>query len=498
MIEAARVSPDQYCSNIDEDSVPLDMDLKGNILNMAKHDKRIQGPSAVEQLADWALAYRSSDVPQAALKQAEMLLLDTLACGIAGLDDHVAHAVIETMDEIGGNPVCSIIGTAKKTGVTNAVLVNGLLIRVLDLNDYVIDAKGVIGGHPSDIIPVALAAGEFAGSSGRDVLAAIVLGYELYGRCKETMERGSPWDRVSMTGFIAPVMAGWLLKLDRDALAHAIALSVARAATSAVVRMGDISAAKSIASAWVAESGMFAAMMARHGVTGPLPVMEHRLGMKAVFPTFSGDAFASPVPADSFIMRAHIKAYPCVVTAQAAVAAAIDLHALTGGLDSIESLRVVMPDTPTVREHQGDKERADPKSRETADHSIHFVTAAAIADGTFGLPQFDEERWNDPSLRALMAKMEMATDPHLFQRAPGSFSCRLEATMKDGSRKQTEVLYAPGFSRDGLDTAAILSKFAALTPRHSSQFRQEVVAAVTGLDGSPTLAPLIKALSASA
>ena len=70
--------------------------------------------------------------------------------------------------------------------------------------------------------------------------------------------------------------------------------------------------------------------------------------------------------------------------------------------------------------------------------------------------------------------------------------------MKDGSMKQTEVLYAPGFSRDGLDTAAILSKFGALTPRHSLQFRQDVIAAVTGLDGSPSLASLIKALSANA
>lgn len=463
---------------------------------MTKHDTGPQGPGAIEHLADWALAFRSSDVPKAAIEQAGMLLLDTLGCGIAGLDDHIAEAVIEAIGDIGGNPACSIIGTNKKTSVPNAVLINGLLIRVLDLNDYVIDAKGAIGGHPSDIIPVALAAGEFAGSSGRDVLAAVVLGYELYGRCKDMMERGSAWDGASLTGFVAPVMAGWLLKLDRDALANAIALSVARAATSAVVRTGDISAAKSLASALVAESGVQAALMARRGVTGPLPVMEHRRGMKAVFPNFDRDMLIAPMPADSYIMKSNIKAYPCVVTAQAAVAAALALHPLTRGIDTIENLRVVMPDTPTVRTHQADKERADPRSREAADHSIQFVIAAAIADGTFGLPQFDGERWNDPRLRGLMARMEMATDPELTRRAPGSFSCRLEATMKDGTRKQTEVLYAPGFSRDGLDAAAIMSKFASLTPRQSPQWRQNVIAAATGLDGSPSLSPLFKALSA--
>ena len=77
-----------------------------------------------------------------------------------------------------------MIGSTAKTSAPNAILVNGALIRILDLNDYVTNAKGEIGGHPSDNIPVALAAGEMCGSSGQDVIAAIVLGYEIFGRAK--------------------------------------------------------------------------------------------------------------------------------------------------------------------------------------------------------------------------------------------------------------------------------------------------------------------------
>ena len=89
-----------------------------------------------------------------------------------------------------------MIGSTAKTSLANAVLANGLLIRVLDFNDYVIEPDGSIGGHPSDNIPVALAAGEFDNRSGLDVLAAIVIGYELYGRCKSFLERRSAVGRV--------------------------------------------------------------------------------------------------------------------------------------------------------------------------------------------------------------------------------------------------------------------------------------------------------------
>ena len=144
-----------------------------------------RGPGAVEQLAEWVLAPRAQDIPDAAINQAKLLLLDTIGCGYAAFDEEAAHAVLATLKDMGGAPQCTVIGSATKTSAPNAVLVNGSLIRILDLNDYVNTKSGQIGGHPSDNIPVALAAGELAGAAGREVLAAIVLGYEIYGRLKD-------------------------------------------------------------------------------------------------------------------------------------------------------------------------------------------------------------------------------------------------------------------------------------------------------------------------
>jgi 2-methylcitrate dehydratase len=453
-------------------------------------------PGTVERLADWAMSIRASDIPLPALHQAQLLLLDTIGCALAAPEHHASRAVIEATAAMGGAPECTVIGSRAKTNLPNAVLANGMLIRVLDLNDYVIEPDGSIGGHPSDNIPVALAAGELAHCSGRDMLSAIVIGYELFGRCKGYLERRSFWDGSSISGLVVPVMAGWLMRLDRVALSHAIALSVARAATSAVVRSGDMSAAKSLANALVAQNGAQAALLARHGVTGPLAVLDHPRGMKAVFPKLDAAALTSPLQTNSYVMRSNVKAYPCVATAQAAVAAAIELHRLTGGnLALLDRIRVVMADLPTVRAHQEDPERADPKSHESADHSFPFLIAATLIDGTFGPAQFDGERWNNAEVRAVMSRMEMTTDAELTQRAPGSYPCLLEASGTDGREYRAEVLHPPGFSRGSLERKAVVAKFHALTETRVSRVaRDRIIDAALALDKLPSLDPLMTAL----
>src|SRR5205814_4554542 len=173
----------------------------------------------------------------------------------------------------------------------------------LDLNDYVNTKSGQIGGHPSDNIPVALAAAELSGAAGRDVLAAVVIGYEIYGRLKELMDRNSDWDGVTVSGFVAPAMAGRLMGLTREQLAQAMALSGARAITPLAVRQGEISAAKSVANALVAQNGMQATILAKYGMTGPLDLFENKHGLKSIFPGINWiEPLTAPLAAESYIM----------------------------------------------------------------------------------------------------------------------------------------------------------------------------------------------------
>ena len=443
---------------------------------------------AIARLAAWLTALRAEDFPQRAIERAKLLLLDTLGCGFAALDDDCARAVLATLDALGEKPQCTVLGHPHGMSAPSAVLANGTLIRVLDLNDYVVGAhpqSGARGGHPSDNIPVALAAAELAGSPGRDLLAAIVLAYEIYGRGKALMDADSVWDGISISGVVAPAVAGWLLRLPEDKVAHAIALSAARAATPVAVREGGISAAKNIANALIAQNGMQATLLAQQGVTGPLDLFEAERGLKAVFPRGpAGEIFDAPLPDDSFIVRSAIKAYPCFAGGQSAVAAGIALHRLIGGnVDQLKTIHVALADLPIVRRWLADPGRSDPRSREAADHSLHFLIAVALNDGAFGLRQFDNARWNESKMRALMARLDITIDADLTRRAGDAYPCAIHATGHDGQPYDVEILQPPGVSPDGFDTQTVLDKFASVTERHLAPgSRNRIVDTIMALD----------------
>ena len=459
---------------------------------------RADGPGVVEQLAAWVLAARAHDLSQATILQAQLLLLDTIGCGFAALNEQSARALLEVVETSGGAPQCTVIGQARRTSAPNATLANGALVRILDFNDYVNARSGDLGGHPSDNIPVALAAGELSGASGREVIAAVVLGYEIFGRCKELMERDSAWDGVTVSGLAAPAMAGRLMGLDRGRLAHAIALSAARAATSTAVRFGDISAAKSIANALVAQNGVQAALLAERGITGPLDLFENPRGMREVF--CKGDAataLTAPLPVESYVMAANVKAFPCLATGQSVVAAGIEMHRrLRGAVDRLTGLTLIIPDTPGLRRQKDDPGRIKPASRGAADHSFNFLTAVSLIDGEFGLAQFDGERWNDPKVCALMARLEIINDSSWNRRAPDSYPCSFAVRTEDGREEVVEVPYPPGFSRSRLEAETVMKKFNTLTARHLAQrARDHITEAVMALDESASCAELMAAVA---
>src|SRR5262245_28766622 len=462
---------------------------------MAKK-QTLQGPGTVEKLADWALAIRAEDIPDATLHQAKLLLLDTIGCGYAALDEEASRGMIATVAETGGAPQCTVIGGAAKTSATGAVLLNGALIRILDLNDYANTSSGQIGGHPSDNIPVALAAAELSGAPGRDVLAAIVVGYEIYGRLKEAMDDNRDWDGIMVSGFAAPAMGARLMKLDRVLLANALALSGARAPTPLVVRHGAISAAKSVANALVAQNGMQATLLARHGVTGPLDLFENPHGLGALFPRLDG-SLTAPLARECFLMGCHVKAYPCLATGQAIVHAGLDIHRQAGGdAGKLRQITVAIADTPSLRRQKDDPGRVDPQSREAADHSFNFLAAVALIDGKFDLHSFDNDRWNDRKVRAVMARLTVVCDGTLNGRSPGAFPCAIRATGSDGRSYLAEVLDPPGFSRKGIDLRAVLDKFHSITEdRLGPSSRERIIDAAMTFDTSPSCAQLTDALA---
>jgi 2-methylcitrate dehydratase len=468
-----------------------------------KESSRAPVISSIEQLASWSLSDNARLFSDLARRQAKLLLLDSIGCALGGSAAPEVVGIVAMAEELGGPAHCTIIGQAKKVDVQNAILANGALLRVLDLNDIMynpFEGHLVVGGHPSDNIVVALAMAEQCFRSTAEMIDAIIIGYELYGRLRNLMPYPSTFDGTSISGLVAAVMAGRMLGLDEKRQAHALALAAARSLTPGIVRKGHLSAAKSLTNALVAQSGALAALLAERGVTGPLEILDDKkVGLQMLFradadlPSLWASSDAAPK-----ILGAHVKSYPCIGTGQTAVRAALDARAQIGGEAAIERIDVIMADLPFVKGQQSDLSRRYPRSREAADHSFTFLPAVALVDGELTLRQFQNERWNEPPLKALMEKVTLSVAADLTARAPGSMPCRIGVTLEDGREIVTECLYQPGHSSTaGLDAEVVKTKFRTFARPALTEARCEgVIDFILGIRGSEPVGGLTRLLAA--
>ena len=208
-------------------------------------------------------------------------------------------------------------------------------------------------------------------------------------------------------------------------------------------------------------------------------------------------ALTAPLPVESYVMAANVKAFPCLATGQSVVAAGIEMHRrLRGAVDRLTGLTLIIPDTPGLRRQKDDPGRIKPASRGAADHSFNFLTAVSLIDGEFGLAQFDGERWNDPKVCALMARLEIINDSSWNRRAPDSYPCSFAVRTEDGREEVVEVPYPPGFSRSRLEAETVMKKFNTLTARHLAQrARDRITEAAMALDESASCAELMAAVA---
>jgi len=459
--------------------------------------------TTVTALGDAVAAFDPARLSDDVVEQTKLLILDTLGCAIAADGVDTVEQVRHMARALGGAPQATLIGGGKSS-VLNAILVNGALVRVLDLNDYNItedkDGAPAMGGHPSDNIPVALAAGEWQGRAGIDVIGAVALSYEIISRMKEVLDRRGHFDGTSSSGIAVPAQVGHLMGLDADAMAHAIAFSAARCMAPPLMRRGQISSGKSLANALIAQSGALSAMLAAEGATGPLAVLDHELGIRHMF-TDDADLsiLAAPFEGAEAILANHVKAYPCVATGQAAVAAALEVHEkIKGRSGEIAKIDIIMADYAMVRGQQTDPGRSNPQSHAAADHCFPFTVAVALTDGEMTPRQYENQRWFDPEICALMARTTMSNDAALNEKAPNSFPCRIEVTMEDGASHTAEVPFPPGFSKGRLLRGDVIDKFESFTAPMIGEARLESIKALAlRLDELANVDELMAALSES-
>lgn len=447
--------------------------------------------TAARRLADWCYEFADRPLSPATGERARDIVLDSLGCALYASMDEKAQPVLQTVRRLAGNADCTIIGTGTRASLPVASFANGALIRTLDLNDTYTGPRQV--GHPSDNIGAALAAAEVADRSGRDLITAIRLGYEIYGRILDLGDPESPWDHVTVSGLVTAAMTGWLLRLPREPLTHALALAATHSTTLGQVRVGQVSGAKSIANAVVVQTASLLTLLAADGVTGPERAIEGDRGYAKLildgvdFNNFFEDG------AEDRLLAVGLKQYPCFALGQGPISAAVELRERLPQPLAVESLVVLLANTGPARLRLRDDHGKMPASREAADHSIYFLVAVALLDGRFGLDQLTAGRWQDNDVRALISRMEAKIDPTLTP--PTSLPCRLEAVLPRGQRIVVARAVTPGNAQAPLTWDEVKAKFHRCADGVLSDAAQHrVVDAVEHIDALPSTRRLLQDL----
>jgi 2-methylcitrate dehydratase len=427
-------------------------------------------------------------------------LLDTLACA-AGAQAAPPVAVVRRTVASSAPPEATIFYTGRKASVADAVLVNGTAVRYLDANDVFLGAGP--GGHPSDNIPVAVNVAETTGSCGRDVLAAIAVGYDLVARLRRIVYRPSPggpdWHEVSVSGVVSAAMTALLGGANVDQLTDAIAIGAAKGYALKEIRRGQLSMLKACANALVARDGITAATLALNGMAGPPEVFEGGSGLLRTFGAAPDATMIDELtaPPEWAIHRASLKPYPALGTSQAAIEAAVRIVRERGPVraEAVERITIRLPDTPYSRDYAHLNERLVPRTRESADHSIQFVVALALLSGDVTPADFESERWKDDEVRALMGRTVVEPDPALTGHAVAAFPATV--VVQEAERPVTSpVLSPPGSPDDPWGRTEVVAKFARLdhTGRSIGAI-EEIAAAAVGLASAPSVADLVATVS---
>ena len=235
-----------------------------------------QSPLA-KRLAAYADGLRYDDLDEATIESVKVHLIDTLGCGLAAFDEKPVRICRDVVLASGGGGA-TVIGTKRRAAPDLAAFANCAAFRYLDLNDAYV---GRVTGHPSDHIAACLAVAEAERASTPELITAIALAYEVNCRLIDAFginigSRG--WDIPVLSLPAVALAAGKLMKLHPDKLEQAVNLALNDHISLGQTRAQTLSDWKGIADAEAGRNAVFAAMLARGGLTGPAPIFEGRLG----------------------------------------------------------------------------------------------------------------------------------------------------------------------------------------------------------------------------
>ena len=452
------------------------------------------------RLADYACALRFEDLSPAVVHEVKRRVIDSFGCALGAWDEEPCAIARKVASEFSAKNGSTIIGTDHKTPPDWTAFANGCCIRYFDYNDTYLSKEPA---HPSDNISAALAVAESVGATGPELITAIALAYEVQCRfCDAASIRARGWDHVTYGTFSTALACARLMKLSPEKTRHATNIAGVAGAAMRQARVGELSHWKGVAFATAARHGVFSALLARAGMTGPGPIFEGQMGFEkqlGVSLGNVGEKFAVPFPKTedgpaAMILNTSIKYWPAEYHSQSAIEAALSLRKQIDQLAEVKSVTIESHDA-AVDIIGSEPEKWRPATRETADHSLPYITAIALIDGEITNKQFEPERFKDPEVWKFLENVKVERNAELSAIYPGAVANIVHVDLAGGRRLTKRVDYPLGHAKNPLNDSQVEGKFFALVePVIDEKRAKRIIDLVWKLDEAPSVDDLVKAL----
>jgi aconitate decarboxylase len=440
-------------------------------------------PATTRTVAEFAVGLRYEDLPAEVIAMAKRCILDSFGCGVFGAQTPWTQAVTRVVNAMGQAQRASAWGQKGKADVLGASFINGTSAQGYELDDCHDQSMSHYG---AGVIPSVMACSEdFGDVSGKDMILAVVAGFELGTRIGNTVSPSAfhtgfhPCGLTSTFGSAAAI--GKLIKLDTDKYVSALGLAGSQAAGLMAAQFGAM--AKRFHSGKASQNGIIAAYCAREGLTGVRDVLEAEYG--GFCSSYSREYDLSwatrGLGTDWEILKNGFKRYSSLASSQA-TAECLRILREQHNLRGEDVAKVDVGTTNMVFVHCGWPYRPmNPPETIAAQMNLPFVGAVMLLEGNVFIDQFQDHKLTDPAIIDLANRINVTVDPELDALGPDEMrAVRVAVTMKDGKQHQHSLLYRPGHFKNPIPDAALRAKFRDLAGRVITESAVERIENIVG------------------
>src|SRR3977135_2571339 len=457
--------------------------------------------SLAPTLATFAGTLGYEDLGANVVHEVKRRLIDSLGCALGAWNEEPCTIARTVVSDFSAKHGATVFGTSHKAPPDWAAFANGCCIRYFDYNDTYLSKEPA---HPSDNFSAVLAVGESVGATGEEMITATAIAYEVQCRlCDAASIRARGWDHPTYGAFSTALACAKLMKLDPERTRHAINIAGVHCAAFRQARVGELSHWKGVAFANAARLGVYAALLAREGMTGPAPIFEGAMGFEKQLGVSLGnvrevfDKTKEAIPGEgpaSMILKTSRKYWPAEYHSQSAIEAALFLRNQIEDLSQVKTMVIESHDA-SVDIIGSEPEKWHPQQRETADHSLPYITAVALIDGEVTDKQFAPERFTETGIVSFLQGVKVERNDELTALYAEAVANIVHVTLADGRTLTKRVDYPLGNAKNRLKDSEVEGKFLNLTaPKIGKEAADRVLALCWKFDEAKDVSELMKSI----